>query len=475
VTLRVLAAASEAAPLVKTGGLADVAGALPAALAREGVEVTTLLPGYRAVLAELPRDARPRPFGDLHGGPARLLHATLGGAPLLVLDAPHLFDRDGSPYAMPGGAEWPDNAIRFAAFAQTAARLAAEDGFDAVHAHDWQAGLVPAYLRYGVRRVASLFTIHNLAFQGQFPASVFARLGLPSAAFSTAGLEYFGMVGFLKAGLWFADHLSTVSPSYAAEISTPQGGMGLDGLLRGRAAALSGILNALDVEAWNPAADPHLAARFSAEDLTPRAANKQAAQDAFGLARSEAPLLGFVGRLTWQKGVDLILEALPAILGRAQLAILGTGEGGIEERCRGAAAAHPGGIGAVIGFDEALARRVYAGADILLVPSRFEPCGLAQFCALRYGAVPLVAHTGGLIDSVVDANEAALAQGWGTGLHFAPATPEALMAAIGRALALHADAASFARVQRNGMAADLSWSRSAKHYAALFRRLVRDG
>jgi starch synthase len=473
--LRVLAVASEAAPLVKTGGLADVAGALPAALAPEGVEVTTLLPGYRGVLAKLPAGLGARPLGDLHGGPARLLSARLGAAPLLVLDAPHLYDRDGSPYTMPGGAEWPDNAIRFAAFAQTAARLAVEDGFDAVHAHDWQAGLVPAYLRYGPRRVPTLFTIHNLAFQGQFPASVFARLGLPNAAFSTAGLEYFGMVGFLKAGLWFADHLSTVSPSYAAEIRTPQAGMGLDGLLRGRGTALSGILNALDTTEWNPATDRHLAARFSADDVAPRAVNKRAVQDAFGLAPSEAPLLGFVGRLTWQKGVDLLLEALPAILGRAQLAILGTGEGGIEERCRGAAAAHPGGIGAVIGFDEALARRVYGGADILLVPSRFEPCGLAQFCALRYGAVPLVAHTGGLIDSVVDANEAALAQGWGTGLHFAPATPEALMAAIGRALALHADPLAFAQVQRNGMASDLSWSRSARAYAALLRRLAADG
>jgi starch synthase len=474
--LRVLAAASEAVPLVKTGGLADVAGALPAALAREGVEVTTLVPGYRGVLAKLPAGATARPLGDLHGGPARLLRTMLGTSPLLVLDAPHLFDRDGSPYAMPSGADWPDNAIRFAGFSAIAARLAVEEGFDAVHAHDWQAGLVPAYLRYGPRPVPSLFTIHNLAFQGQFPASVFARLGLPSAAFSTAGLEYFGMVGFLKAGLWFSDHISTVSPNYAAEIRTPQGGMGLDGLLRGRAGALSGILNALDTAEWNPATDAHLAARFDAGDAAPRRANKRAVQQAFGLAPGDAPLLAFVGRLTWQKGVDLILEALPAILGGgAQLALLGSGEGGIEERCRGAAAAQAGRVGAGIGFDEALARRVYAGADILLVPSRFEPCGLAQFCAMRYGAVPLVAHTGGLVDSVVDANEAALAQGWGTGLHFAPATPEALMAAIGRALALFAEPAAFSRVQANGMAADLSWSRSAARYAALFRRLKRDG
>jgi starch synthase len=477
--VRVLAVASEAFPLVKTGGLADVVGALPRALAPEGVAVTTLLPGYPAVLPAVEADATVlHAMPDLFGGPARLLPGTLGGHGLVVLDAPHLFARPGL-YAGPDGQDWLDNWQRFAALSAAAALVAVGGAclppFDAVHAHDWQAGLTPAYLRSGGYAVPTLFTVHNLAFQGQFPAAVFPALGLPPQAFAVAGLEYFGTVGFLKAGLWFADRLSTVSPTYAAEIRTPQGGMGLDGLLRGRAAELHGILNGLDTEEWNPATDPHLPARFSAADPAARAANKAALQQRMGLAQeADAPLFAFIGRLTWQKGIDLVLEALPALLAAGgQLAVLGTGDPALEARCRGAAAALAGRVGTMIAFNEGLARLHYGGADAILMPSRFEPCGLGQLCALRYGAPPLVARVGGLADTVIDASPMALAAGAASGVQFAPVTQEMLGAAIRRTAALYRDRPKWRRIQANAMATDVSWARSAAAYAALFREMVR--
>jgi starch synthase len=303
-------------------------------------------------------------------------------------------------------------------------------------------------------------------------------LGLPGEAFSTGGVEYYGQIGYLKAGLWFAARITTVSPTYAAEIRTPQLGMGLDGLLRGRSAALSGILNGLDTAEWDPARDPHLAARFTAETLGARAANKAALQARMGLDPDpSAPLFVFIGRLTWQKGVDLVLEALPAILDNgAQLAILGSGDAALEERVHGATAANPGRVGSFIGFDEGVARLCYGGADCIVLPSRFEPCGLGQLCALRYGAPPLVARVGGLADTVVDANEMALAAGAGTGFNFAPVTQEMLMAAIERAVRLYRTPGAWARLARNAMASDVSWTRSASQYAALFRAMTgRDG
>jgi starch synthase len=468
--MKVLAVASEAYPLVKTGGLADAVGALPAALAAQGVTVTTLLPGYRAVL-EAFGDARTAlDLPELFGGPARILKAKS----MLALDAPHLFDRPGGPYVAPDGGEWGDNAVRFAALARAAAAFAQAKRIDAVHAHDWQAGLVPAYLRFAPRRIPCLFTIHNLAYQGKFPASVFPLLGLPQAAFAREGLEYYGAVGFLKAGLWFADAINTVSPSYAEEILTPEGGMGLDGLLRGRAGDLHGILNGLDVVDWDPATDAALAARFSAADPAPRAANKAALQARFGLAPDpDVPLVAFVGRLAWQKGADLLLEAAPALMqGGAQLALLGSGEAPLEHACRGFAAAHHGRAGTFIGFDEGLARLVYGGADMLVVPSRFEPCGLAQLAALRYGAVPVVARTGGLGDTVIDASPMALAAGSATGVQVAPGRADALAAGLRRALSLFRDPPTWRAIQANGMATDVSWGPSAARYAALLRGIA---
>lgn len=472
--LRVLAVSSELFPLVKTGGLADAAGALPLALAAEGVAVDSLLPGYPAVRRALTSATTVATLPDLFGAEARILAARHGGLSLRVLDAPHLFDRPGGPYQGQDGRDWPDNALRFAALSRAAAALVLQEGHNALHAHDWQAGLAPAYLRFAPRRVPSLFTIHNLAFQGRYPAALFPALGLPPAAMAVDGLEYYGGIGFLKAGLWFADAINTVSPSYAEEILTPGGGMGLDGLLRGRAGALHGILNGLDTESWNPATDPDLAARFDAGDPTPRAVNKAALRARAGLtAAPAAPLIAFVGRLTWQKGADLLLRALPMLLEQgAQLFILGSGEAELEAACSAAAKAHPGKVASVISFDEGLARLTYGGADALVVPSRFEPCGLAQLAALRYGAPPVVSRTGGLSDTVIDASPMALAAGVATGVQFAPGSAEALMAALRRTLQLIRDPVSWDRIRNNAMATDVSWGPSARRYAALLRGIA---
>jgi starch synthase len=469
-------------PLVKTGGLADVAGALPGALAREGVEVRTLLPGYPAVLARLEGAEPVLELPDLFGGPARVLAGEAAGLRLLAIEAPHLYRRPGSPYLAPDGAEWSDNALRFAGLAFVAAALGqgAVPGFqpDLLHAHDWQAGLTGAYLRHGGggdRHPPVVFTVHNLAFQGKFPPWLLPRLGLPEASFRPDGLEYYGTIGYLKAGLWYADRITTVSPTYAAEIQTPESGMGLDGLLRGRAGSVSGILNGLDEAVWDPSTDPLLPARFGADDVAGRAVNKAELQRRLGLREDPgAMLFGLVGRLAWQKGFDLVLDAAPMLAAEgAQLALLGAGEWELEARARAAAEAMPGRIGCTIGFSEELARLIYAGADCVIVPSRFEPCGLTQLCALRYGAPPIVARTGGLADTVIDTNEMALAAGVGTGFQFIPISAPALEVALRRAIGLWRDApAAWRRIQQNGMRADLGWRRSAARYAELFRATV---
>ena len=478
--IRVLSVASEVYPLVKTGGLADVAGALPKALAAEDVAVTTFVPGYPAVLAAL---ANTPPtvltVDDLFGGSARVLAAASCGLDLLVLDAPHLFARAGNPYLGPDGRDWPDNALRFAAFARVAAQVAsgAVNGYrpDAVHAHDWQAGLVPAYLHYTTTAVPpSVITVHNLAFQGLFARELLPALGLPPQAYSVDGVEYFGNVGYLKAGLQFADRITTVSPTYAAEIVTPDGGMGLDGLLRKRASVLFGILNGIDVDVWNPATDRHLAARYDAEHIEARAANTAAVQKKFGLdADPHALCIGVISRLTEQKGLDLVIGALRHLLDTgAQLALLGAGDAALERAFAGAAKANPGRIGAVIGYDETLAHQIQAGASALLVPSRFEPCGLTQLCALRYGAVPVVARVGGLADTVIDANEMGLAAGVATGIQFAPPALEPFERALTRTAALFRDRAAWSQTRANGMRADVSWRRPAHKYANLYRDAI---
>lgn len=476
--LRVLSVAAEAFPLIKTGGLADVVGALPGALATEGVEMRTLLPGYPAVISAL-QDAVPvHSLAQLHGAPARVLAGRAAGLDLFVLDAPHLYARPGGPYSGPDG-EWPDNGLRFAALAQVAASIGhgGVNGYvpDVIQAHDWHAGLIPAYLHYpALPRPGTVLTIHNLAYQGEFPREMLATLGLPARAFAKDGVESFGGIGYLKAGIALADRITAVSPTYAAEILTSEGSMGLGDVLNRRAAALTGILNGIDDTLWNPATDKHLASRFADANPVLRAPNKAALQARFGLDRdSGALLVGVVSRLTWQKGMDLLLAALPTLLrGGAQLAMLGSGDHELERKFAEAARRHPGRVGAWIGYDEALAHLVQGGADAILVPSRFEPCGLTQLAALRYGAIPVVARTGGLNDSVVDANDANLASGIATGVQFAPVTVPQLQRALERTLALWRNPSQWQQLQERAMATDVGWSQSAKHYAKLFRDLV---
>lgn len=478
--MRVLSVTSEAAPLIKTGGLADVAGALPAALAPHGVAVTTLVPGYPKVLAGLSKPRAVHKWDDLLGAPARLVKGTLGAHPLLVLDAPALFARDGGPYADAAGRDWQDNWRRFAALARAAADLAggAVKGqrFDLVHAHDWQTGLVPAYLAFtGGGTVPSVMTIHNMAFQGYFPAEVFPQLGLPPEAWSVDGVESYGGVGFLKAGMQLADAITTVSPTYAREIRSVEFGMGLEGVVLARSHRVHGILNGIDPGEWNPATDPHLAARFTAGKLAARVKNKRALEREFALEPGDGPLFIVVSRLTWQKGMDLLPGVLDHLVGiGGRLALLGSGDAEIEAGLHQAAARHPGRIGIRIGYDEPLAHRLQGGGDAILVPSRFEPCGLTQLYGLAYGCIPVVARTGGLADTVIDANPAALAAGVATGVQMNAASPEALAMAVSRTVDLYGDASAWKQVQKNAMTADFSWGASGAAYAALYRQLIEE-
>jgi starch synthase len=481
-SLTVLSVTSEIYPLVKTGGLADVAGALPTALAPEDVDVRTLVPGYPAVLKALKDGHVAHEYAELMGGPARLLVGSAGALDLMVLDAPHLFDRPGNPYLGPDGKDWPDNALRFGALSRAAADVGRGLvlGYtpDVVHCHDWQAGLVPAYLAYSDDpRPVTVITVHNLAFQGKFSAELLEPLGLPKQAYSLEELEYYGGISFLKAGLVFADHITTVSPTYAAEIRTNLGGMGLGGLLRKRGAAVSGILNGIDAFDWDPAHDGYIAAPFDAKRLKDRVSNKLALQARLGLEVSASTLLyGVVSRLTGQKGIDLLIEAIPALIEQgAQLALLGSGDALLETALIDAATKHPKRIAVTIGYDESLAHGIQAGVDALLVPSRFEPCGLTQLYAQRYGAIPVVARTGGLADTVVDANEIALSAKMGTGVMFSPVTTDGLIYALERTAALWAQPTAWRKMQRRAMAMDVSWSRPAAQYAALFRTLVDRG
>jgi starch synthase len=488
--LRVLSVTSEAVPLVKTGGLADVAGALPAAVAPHGIEVTTLLPGYPAVLARLPRRRVLHVWDDLLGQPARLLAGMLGDHPLVVLDAPGLFVRDGSPYLDTEGRDWPDNWRRFAALGRAAADIAGgalmvrgkRRNFDVLHAHDWQGAMAPAYLHWAMPAeaplVPSIMTIHNIAFQGWQPASVFPQLGLAPEAWSVDGVEYHGGVSMLKAGLVTATAITTVSPTYAQEIRTPEFGMGLQGLMVARGGDVSGILNGIDTDVWSPETDPILVKRFTARALSRRIANKRALETEFALepgagSRAGGPLFVVVSRLTGQKGMDVLLETVDHLVGLGgRLALLGSGEPDLEAGFQAAAARHPGQIAVRIGYDEDLSHRMQAGGDAILLPSRFEPCGLTQLYGLAYGCVPVVARTGGLADTVIDANPAALAAGVATGIQHGAVSYDSLAAALTRAVALYERPDQWLRLQRNGMASDFSWQASGKAYAELYRSLL---
>ncbi|HEY0527068.1 MAG TPA: glycogen synthase GlgA [Stellaceae bacterium] len=471
---RILFVASELYPYVKTGGLADVCGVLPVALRALGFDVRLLVPGYPPMLA-----ASEALYGELRRG------VTPAGVPMYVLDRPALYDRPGNPYLGPDGLDWPDNHLRFAALSRAAAcfhdPLDDADGVggwtpDIVHGHDWQAGLTPAYLEWGSGHsgMRTVMTIHNLAFQGLFPATVLGEVGLPPESYAVDGVEYWGKVGFLKAGLFYADRLTTVSPTYAQQIQTPDGGMGLDGLLRTRTGDLVGILNGVDEAEWNPATDPRLDRRYDSNSLDAKAANKAALRAELGLeARSDAPLFVVVSRLTVQKGLDLVLSSLGHLLARGgQLAVLGSGDAVLEDGYRAAAAANPGRVAVRFGYDEDFSHRLQGGGDVILVPSRFEPCGLTQMYGLRYGTLPLVRRTGGLADTVADATPQALAAGTATGFVFDAAANWALNATLDRVFDLFPDRDTWRRIQRRAMAQDVGWTASAKRYAALYADLL---
>lgn len=477
--IEVLSVASEAFPLIKTGGLADVVGALPAALAPHGVSVRTLIPGYPRVMEALAGNGREVwYYSNFFGGETRLVAGRAGGLDIIAIDAGHLYGRPGNPYLGPDGRDFPDNWRRFAALSYAAYELSTglvEDYRpDILHCHDWQAGLVPAYVRYNAGSTArTILTVHNIAFQGIFGWDIFNALRLDYAAAGDGVLEYFGSISYLKAGLATADRITTVSPTYAHEIRTSAYGMGLDGLLKGRAAVMRGILNGIDAHAWDPGSDPALAQTYSAATIANRAANKQAVEQRFGLEHDDSPIFSVVSRLTWQKGLDMLVPLCDELVARgARLVVLGSGEGELENGFNGAAMRHPGRIGVIIGYDEQLSHLIQGGADVMVVPSRFEPCGLTQLYGLRYGCIPLVSRVGGLADTVIDANEAAVEAGVATGIVFSPATEEALSEGIRRTIALYNRPKVWHKMQRRGMKSDVSWEASAGKYADLYASLL---
>ena len=481
--LRVLHVAAEVYPLVKTGGLADVVAALPPALAAQGADVRLLLPGLPAILDALQSARQVVDIGACFGAlRVRLLLGRLAGSelPVYVIDAPHLYRRAGSPYQASDGSEWPDNLQRFALLGWVAAHLAADDADpdwvpEVVHAHDWHAAMACAYIAdHRPTQAASVFTVHNLAFQGLFPQQDWPLLGLGARYLSPAGLEFHGQLSFMKAGLKFADRVTTVSPTYAREIAASEFGCGLDGVIRGRAADVSGILNGIDPAVWDPATDPAIAQRYSAAQPAGKRACRLALQALMGLAADDnALLLTVVSRLTAQKGLDLVLAALHGLVAAGvQLALQGTGEPALEAALRRAHQAHPGRVAVHIGYDELRAHQMVAGADAIGVPSRFEPCGLTQLYGLRYGTVPIVRRVGGLADTVLD-DPRGRQPDHQTGFAFDAATPGALQACVLRAVAARRDAPAWAALQARGMAQDLSWAGPARDYLALYAQALQ--
>ena len=460
--------ASEAVPFAKTGGLADVVGALPRALVRLGHDVDLVMPRYRGMLPATQGTRLPVPLGS-RSADAAVFSTTLSGFRTVFIDHPVYFDREYLYGA--GGQDYPDNPERFAFLARASLEWASSTGtrYNVVHAHDWQAGLVPVLLRSAFASHPTLggtptvFTIHNLAYQGLFPRDNLGRIGAPDYAFQMDGVEFYGQLSFLKAGLYHASHVTTVSDTYAREITTTEGGCGLDGLLRTRAAQgrLTGILNGID-ESWDPRTDPHLATPFEADDWKGKRANADEVRKQFGMAVSRGPLFAIVSRLVHQKGIDLSLAAAESIVAEGgQLVVIGQGEGRFEEALRDLAGRHPDNVGVHVGFRETEARRIFAGSDFLLMPSRFEPCGLAQMYAQRFGSLPIVRRTGGLNDTVEDGV---------TGFTFADASPRGLTSAIARAFEAFGQKKRLNAMRRTAMSREFGWDRAALNYCGLYSR-----
>ena len=479
-------ASSEAHPLIKTGGLADVAASLPAALRELGHDARLIIPAY-------PRAARhlrePETLCEIKVAGSRWNARILQGyhpdrdLPIYLIDAPEHFCREGNPYTDLSGRDWGDNAERFLLFSRVLAMIA--QGIPAVgwrpdvlHANDWQTGLAAPLLQGVQERPATVFTIHNLAYQGLFDRATFERLGLPPELWALAGLEFHQRMSFIKGGIVFSDRVNTVSPTYAREVCSPRFGCGLDGLLRQIGNRFSGILNGIDYREWDPAADPLIAQNYDAEQLALKAENKLELQREFGLPRNEdAFVLGYIGRLVEQKGVDLILEILPDLLEDPSIHFVAqaAGERAIEESLLAIAADFPKQVGVFVGYDEARAHRIEAGCDGFLMPSRFEPCGLNQIYSLRYGTPPIAHRTGGLADTIVHATPQALDDRSATGFLFDEPTADALWEAVQQALLLYrGDPDQWRRLALAGMSQDLSWEASARRYLDLYAQALAD-
>ncbi len=481
--MQILSVASEVFPLVKTGGLGDVTGALPKYLRRFGIHVKTLVPGYPSLLRVVKAMEPVVQFDELFGGPATLLQARCADLDLLILQSPSLYDRSGGPYIDAAGNDHPDNWKRFAALSAVAAEIAG--GLmpywspDIVHTHDWQSALTGVYMHYGrARHVPSVLTVHNLAFQGQFSADILPWLGLPLESNGIDCLEYHGDISYLKGGLQTANAITTVSPTYAREILTTEFGMGLEGVLTARARDLHGIVNGIDTAIWDPSSDAALPERYDYLDVGPRLVNRARLEREFGLDADDSPIFSVVSRLTWQKGMDLLAAVADDLVYRGgKLIVFGRGDHDIEDRLAGVALRHPGRVAVRLGYDEHTAHLIHGGSDAIVQPSRFEPCGLTQLYALRYGSVPVVSRTGGLSETIIDANDAAISARVATGFQFHPVTEDGLKLALHRAIAAFRDPRLWARLQHQGMRAHFSWDRSAERYADLYAALLeeRDG
>ena len=469
--INTLSVTSECVPLIKTGGLADVAGALPKALNKNGIAVRTLLPGYPTVLKAVKSPSTLKVIDDCFGGSAQLLAGTHQELDLLILDAPHLYNRDHGIYLDNNGEDWPDNIERFAALSRVAADIA--NGLmddwqpDIVHCHDWQAGLTPYYMKVNNSKAKSIMTIHNIAFQGIAPARKRRALSILPKDFNPEGVEYFGNISTLKAGLMYADKLTTVSPTYAQELMTHEFGMGMEGVLRYRKNDFMGILNGIDESIWSPEIDTEI---INYKSPRGKNLNKIKLQKEFNLSKAKGPLCVVVSRLSEQKGLDILLEALPTLLSRdGQLILLGSGDSWLENEFRNIP--HPN-VSVFIGYDEKLSHRMIAGADAILVPSRFEPCGLTQLYGLRYGTLPVVSSTGGLADTVVSASPAAIASQVATGIQFNPITPLALSQALSKLCDLYEQPKLWSKLQRNAMKQSVGWEDSGHSYARLYKELL---
>ncbi len=483
--MRILFVSSEAYPLIKTGGLADVSGSLPAAIRDLGMDIRILLPGYPAVLAKLQDKHLITQIHHLpEVGSINLLAGKMPdtGVDVMAIESAQLFDRPGGPYTDGHGHDWNDNALRFGILSKVGALLSSEDSPlrdwipDVVHCNDWQSGLTPAFLHHAsTHHATSIISIHNLAFQGNFSPDWVQRLGLPAHSYQMNGVEYYGQMSFLKAGIYYADSITTVSPTYAQEIQTEQYGFGMQGLLAARGQEIRGILNGIEIQEWNPATDPYLAKTYNLEHLADKKIVKKALQVQLGLeAAPHQPLLGVVSRLTHQKGLDIFLEIAEKLLAKhCQIAVLGSGETHMENGFKELAKRHPRQVSVSIGYKEPLSHQIMAGADIFIMPSRFEPCGLNQMYGLRYGTPPIVTHTGGLADSVRDSNSSTMKNNTATGFVMESAEAPQLLSAVERALVYYHDPRAWRKIQRNGMRRDVSWANSAKLYLDLYKALAK--